>query len=524
MTLLDELLGRIEGMPAGQRAELERAAAAGTAALQWVPNPGPQTGAYYSEADELLYGGEAGGGKTDLLIGVALNLHQNARILRRVKEDAGELGDRLVEVLGTSKGYASKPPGWRGRNGAGKPCRIQFRGCEQEKDKHRFKGRARDFIGYDELADFTESQYIFINTWNRSTDPEQRCRVIGATNGPTRPEGQWILRRWGAWLDPTHPNPAKDGELRWFLTVDGVEREVDGPGPHEVPGRGMVKARSRSFIRSKLSDNPDLARTDYGANLEALPEELRRVYRDGDFTVGLRDADYQLIPAAWVDAAMARWKEDGGKAFAMTAIGLDVAPGGIDQTVLAPRHGGWFAPLVVERTKDKDGGLVAGLVVRHRRDACPVVVDMGGGWGGDALIVLEANGVHCHAFMGVDASTGVTRDGKLKFANKRAESYWRFREALDPGQTGGSAIALPPDQALKEELCAPRWRLERRGVLLEEKNDIEKRLGRSPDRADAVTMCLSAGEAAVRRERLQAASASLPTRANVGYSKLKRRR
>jgi hypothetical protein len=61
-----------------------------------------------------------------------------------------------------------------------------------------------------------------------------------------------------------------------------------------------VLARSRTFIRATLSDNPDLARTNYASVLASLPEELRRAYRDGDFTVGMKDAEFQVIPTAWV--------------------------------------------------------------------------------------------------------------------------------------------------------------------------------------------------------------------------------
>jgi hypothetical protein len=53
------------------------------------------------------------------------------------------------------------------------------------------------------------------------------------------------------------------------------------------------------------------ARTNYASVLASLPEELRRAYRDGDFSVGIRDADFQVIPTAWVLAAEARWKPDG---------------------------------------------------------------------------------------------------------------------------------------------------------------------------------------------------------------------
>ena len=51
--------------------------------MAWVPNPGPQAQAFLCEADELFYGGEAGGGKTDLGIGLALSAHKRSLLLRR---------------------------------------------------------------------------------------------------------------------------------------------------------------------------------------------------------------------------------------------------------------------------------------------------------------------------------------------------------------------------------------------------------------------------------------------------------
>jgi hypothetical protein len=58
-----------------------------------------------------------------------------------------------------------------------------------------------------------------------------------------------------------------------------------------------------------LSDNPDLPESGYAAVLAGLPEELRRAYRDGDFRGGLKEHQFQVIPAAWIEAAQARWRE-----------------------------------------------------------------------------------------------------------------------------------------------------------------------------------------------------------------------
>ena len=83
--------------------------------------------------------------------------------------------------------------------------------------------------------------------------------------------------------------------------------------------------------------------------------------------------------------------------------------------------------------------------------------------------------------------------------NKRAETWWRFREALDPDQPGGSPIALPKDPAIRADLAAPRFKDTPRGLLLEEKAEIAKRLGRSPDAGDAIVLAWSEGQRAVRR-------------------------
>lgn len=85
------------------------------------------------------------------------------------------------------------------------------------------------------------------------------------------------------------------------------------------------------------------------------------------------------------------------------------------------------------------------------------------------------------------------------FCNKRVETWYRFREALDPSQAGGSPIALPNDPAIRADLAAPRFKDTPRGLLLEEKAEITKRLGRSPDAGDAIVLAWSEGQRAVKR-------------------------
>lgn len=507
---LDDILARLEALPENEKQEIEAGALKATARRYFVPNIGPQTLAYFSEADELFYGGGAGGGKSALLCGLAIEEHKKAIIFRREYPQIKGLIDEVARQVGDRDGYRQQDRVWRLPKGN----ELEFGSVAHEDDKEKYQGRPHDLKGFDEITHFSESQYRFLIAWNRSTQPGQRCRVVATGNPPISAEGTWVIKYWGPWLDPTHPRPAKPGELRWFSVVDGRDVEVAGPSEH---------ARSRSFIPARLEDNPDLMATGYAAVIEGMPEPLRSMMREGRFDVGQSDAEFQVIPTAWIAAAQERWKPDGFKDFAMTALAFDPAGGGEDAAELAYRHGGWYGPLITERgNATGDGNAAAATIFRHRRDNAPVVVDVGGGYGGAVTLRLRDNGVLHIGFNGAGASLHKTIDKQLGFTNKRAEAWWRFREALDPDQQGGSAVCLPPDPELRADLAAPVYSVGARGIVIESKEELRKRLGRSPGKGDAVVMCLSEGNAAQRK--LLRFHQPQQTTANMAYAQLKRAR
>lgn len=502
--LLDEVLDRVNGLTPAARSSVIADARKATEHLVWVPNPGPQTEAFHCEADELYYGGQAGGGKSDLGIGLALTSHRASLILRRFTDDAKALAQRTMEIIGTRAGYNGQELRLRlpGRQ-------IDFGGCKDEADKQRYKGDPHDLIVFDEIPDFLESQYTFIGGWNRSTDKQQRCRVVCTGNPPTTAEGLWVIRRWAAWLDPNHHRPAADGELRWYTTgEDGKEIEVDGRGPHLINGEPVI-ARSRTFIRAKLSDNPDLAKTDYDATLAALPEEFRAAYRDGRFDAGLKDKPFQIIPTAWVREAIARWSMFDGRpppGVPMCAIAADCTGGGTDPLVIGARYDGWFDQFVVVPGKEIPmqmiGRVTAGHIVTHRRDQAVIILDMGGGYGGAAFEHLKTNfdtdaiNPKVIAYKGSEGSNRRSHDKQLSFKNKRTETLWRVREGLDPNQAGGSSMMLPDDPEMLADLTAVTFEIRGSEIVAEDKKAVCARLGRSTDKGDTVCMCWSAGPTA----------------------------
>lgn len=513
MGALSELEEYVSGLNAIEKAELDTLLVNERNAL-WLPEPEnkPQVSAYVSNADILLFGGSPGGGKTSLICGLAVTEHTRSVIFRAELDSMAGIRDELSRLTGRT--VPAKGLKFGGRS-------IELGHLSMPGSELKWQGNPHDLIGFDEGAQLPKKKVQFVMGWLRSTKEGQKCRVVIASNPPTGGEGEWLIEWFAPWLDPTFANPAAPGELRWAASAADEEgttvwlkdgrpiifigstleyRYATKEEAEDDSNPNVVQPKTRTFIPSFLRDNPYLAKTNYRATLQALPEPLRSQMIRGDFLAGRKDHLWQIFPSAWVRAAMERWTPQPPANAAMTAISADVAQGGPDNTVLAPRHGPWFAQLIkkpgVETPKPSD---VAGLVVTHRRNGAIVVVDMGGGYGGGVAERLEENQIEVRRYLGANTSGERTKDGALAFFNKRAESHWRLREALDPDQPGGSSIALPPDPELLGDLTSVHWWLASNGIHVEEKDELAKaeRLGRSPDKGDAVIMSWSEGEKAL---------------------------
>ena len=497
MGALEEFAEYLGVMSPEQRLSTIAAAVQAIGAKKWTPNPGPQADAYYSEADVLLYGGEPGGGKSQLILGLAFNEHERTLVMRRQYGDLDRLVEDALAIHGSKDGFNGSPPP---KLKISERQIIDFAAANRVGDEQGQMGKGRDLIGVDEATHFAESQIRFVMGWNRTDNPEQRCRTVLATNPPLTAEGLWIIKMFAPWLDPTYPKPAKPGELRWVVSdSDGKDLWVDGPGEYPVIVAGqrkMVSATSRTYIPASVKDNPYYVASGYEKQLDAMPEPWRSLLMGG-FRTAFRDAPDQVIPTSWIKAAIARWTPKPQPHMPMCAIGVDASGGGEDPMVLAPRYDGWFAPLIEIPGKDipseRAGTFSAGIVVSHRRNKAGVVVDMGGGYGGPMFEHLKTNDIDVVGHKGAEGSVARTADKQLPFFNKRSEVIWRFREALDPDQPGGSPIALPDDPVLIADLAAPTLDLSFKGIKVESKEKVCERLGRSTNKGDAVVMAWSYG-------------------------------
>lgn len=496
---LADLEALLRGMPESEKAELDKLIAA-ELGKAFLPNPGPQTTALNSAADILLYGGQAGGGKSALEVGAFFDGHYSGIAFRREGTQLDGLIEFCKEIGEPAHGkFVGGNENVFKRNDGG---RFKFAGLNQADDWRKHAGNARDLMVFDEAAEFLREQVMSLMGWLRSTRPGQRCRMILGSNPPRGGDGQWVIEEFAPWLDPLYRSPALPGDLRWAIVIAGKTEWVDGPGEFVRDGETYT-AMSRTFIPASLNDNPYLKDTGYRAKLQALPEPLRSQLLKGDFLAGRKDHEWQVIPTAWVVAANERWTNAPVKKRMMIALSADVFGGGKDGVAIARLYeDAWFGqPVTADASAFSDATMIpvetAAMMLRERRDGADLSIDGTGGWGSGVRSTLKKDHeIDCAAIVFSAGSVAKAKGTAYGFKNLRAEMYWRFREALDPET--GDEIALPPDPVLTAELTAPRYLLKGTDYLIESKDEIISRIGHSPDRGDSTVQAWHRRTAAMR--------------------------
>lgn len=252
----------------------------GKCAACWEPNPGPQTRFLSLSCLEALYGGQGGGGKTDALlvdairyVGRGYGPKYNALILRRefpdLDKSAIPRSHELYPMLGGL--YNEQKKLWRFPAGE----RVYFGHSQHEHDIQQYKGAAFQFIGPDELTDFTEIMYRFLFSRLRSAHGIP-LRMRPATN-PGGVGHDWVFRRFAPWLDPKSPIRGAPGQVLYFVREGEEERLVE---------KGTDGAAGRTFVPAKLSDNPYLDSDGaYRRSLDELDPVTRAQVRDGNWLI-----------------------------------------------------------------------------------------------------------------------------------------------------------------------------------------------------------------------------------------------
>lgn len=242
----------------------------------WRPNPGPQTRFMRLTAFEALYGGAAGGGKSEALLAEALRyVHvpgYDGLILRRTYTELEKsLIPRSHELYPRLGGrYRVQQKQWRFPSGA----TISFGHIEGKADQYKYQSAEFAYIAFDELTSFEEEQYLYLFSRARTTArlPDGRTapvRVRAATN-PGGVGHEWVKARF---ITPLRPF-----EVGWFARINDVDTPVE---------RGAPGALSRVFIPATVKDNPQLMQCDpaYVERLKGLPLIERERLLNGNWDI-----------------------------------------------------------------------------------------------------------------------------------------------------------------------------------------------------------------------------------------------
>lgn len=476
----------VEALTPKQRGELAQAITQDRAMVPWRPTRGAQSLGFEraAECDVLLLAGGGASGKTDTSIAIALFLARNSRFLRKTSLEFSGIYRRIAEIVGTTDGRNLSTQSWElpppyGYQGKGST--VEFNSLAEPDSMLRLQGRPVDCLIVDDAGSgqIPKADIDFVSRWLRSSELVPK-RLIYTSNPPTSADSLWLRDEvFAPWLSPSYAGArAQSGEIRHFV-VDGDEQREVPPG---TPG-----AQSRCVVLSTVYDNPRLIRSGYAEHLKQSPTPvLRKRLLENDWAAGWDTDDaMQVVPSAWIDAAMERWSPKApGK---MEAVGVDVARGGKDRTTIARRHGDWFAaPLIYPGMVTPDGQAVASLVLGARGAQTVTFIDSTGVGASPYDLLKERVPTVSIVFGASYDALDVTQS--FRFFNVRSALWWRMREALDPN--GRRRIALPPDRVLKQELTMPRYELRSGKLFVEDRESIIKRLKRSPDVATAYILAL----------------------------------
>ena len=281
----------------------------------------------------------------------------SALILRKTFADlnkAGALIPRSKEwLMGTDAVWSAQDKRWTFPNGS----TLSFGHMENEDDKYNYQGAELQFIGFDEVTHFTESQYRYMFSRLRKPKESPIPLKIRSTGNPDGKGFEWVRRRFVANPHPDRPFVKSKLEDNPHLDIDDYERALDVLDPITRAklrdGNWDIRAEGEFFQTSKIQIIDRLPDMTYVKqvrrwDLASTPEPKAGSSDDPDYTVGVKCAiiDGQLYI---LDMVRGRWDASGVEAVMIETAFMD--------------------DIQVEIVMEEEGGSSGKMVTEHLRKA-----------------------------------------------------------------------------------------------------------------------------------------------------------
>ena len=243
------------------------------------PQAGPQTLFMASNADIVIYGGAAGGGKTYGLLLEALRHKDNGgfgsvifrKNFNQITSEGGlwDTSQKIFSQVPDALPRKTPKLHWQFQSGA----KVSFAHLEKEENLKSWQGSQICYIGFDELTHFTKHQFLYMLSRNRSD-----CGIKPYVRATCNPDSDsWVADFISWWIDQDtgYPMPERSGIVRYMCVINDIIYWGDDPKDlAEEHGLDPELCKSVTFIASRLEDNRILMDADPGylANLMALTE------------------------------------------------------------------------------------------------------------------------------------------------------------------------------------------------------------------------------------------------------------
>ncbi len=320
---------------------------------------------------------------------------------------------------------------------------IDFGGFDRQETVNKFNSAEYVFIGIDQAEELTQDDVSVLRASRRMKLGGKQLRYKGLFTANPAP----------SWLKPEF---------------------IDAPAPQN------------RFVQALPSDNPYLPTTYVGILQEAFKHrpELLQAYLYGSWEA-IEEAA-QIIKYSWLSAAKVRLKPASP---IREYLVCDPARFGDDETVIYRMIDAEIADkIILPYCKTTEISNRLARESRQHGDCMAVVESIGADLGAGVLDELEDLGVPRLQFNPAGAASRPD-----KYYNLRAEAWDTAARCLCDGVMPESNCLLACRNMytlLESQLCAPCYKFRGMKLLVEAKEDIKKRIGRSPDHGDAYVIGL----------------------------------